>query len=170
MSSPVCKAFVFSRAKEPRCRYLSNFTHVPGRGFPVTMPDGTIQWFRSIELAFHAHKFYYLHGGVRPDMAADLSCDGAKGGLTDSKQKSVGGKAAMKLLHVALDVPAWNAVAPSIMEKLVFCRAAHDAAYTKHCKDLVAEGRTIVHCVRGGETKDHLALGPLLQKLGNLML
>ena len=30
------------------------------------MPDGVLMRFASIELAFHAHKFYYLLGGAQP--------------------------------------------------------------------------------------------------------
>ena len=58
------KAFkVWSRAATARGRYLSNFTHAH---FETRMPDGVLMRFASIELAFHAHKFYYLLGGAQP--------------------------------------------------------------------------------------------------------
>ena len=160
---------VWSRASTAPLKYLSNFTHVPGTtGIPCLMPDGVTMAFRSIELAFHAHKFYYLLGGsgVRPDLAERLAVGGALGNLTDGSQKSVGGKGAMRKLGVALDVPAWNAQAVSLMDKLVLARAAVDRAYVLHCQTLVGKGLRIVHFVpRGG--RDHLQLGPALNRLGH---
>ena len=163
-------ALVWSRAATEQCRYLSNFQHVEGRGMCVTMPDDSRQWFRSIELAFHAHKFYYLAVESRPDLAVALSSDGVRGGVTGAAQKSAGGKAAMRRLGVALDVQRWNAVAPAVLEKLVFSRAEHDPAYVNHCRDLVRSGYTIAHYSGRGGDKDHLGLGPALTRLGNVML
>ena len=162
-------AKVWSRAATTALRYLSNFTHVPGSaGIPCVMPDGKTLHFRSIELAFHAHKFYCLCGGSRPDLAQRLSLSGELGNLADGQQKGVGGKGAMKKLKVALDVSRWNAQAVDLMDRLVIARAEVDTAYAMHCKDLVAAGYTIVHFVsRGGH--DHLHLGPALQRLGEAM-
>ena len=132
------------------------------------MPDSKTLYFRSIELAFHAHKFYCLCGGSRPDLAQRLSLSGELGNLADGQQKGVGGKGAMKKLKVALDVSRWNTQAVDLMDRLVIARAEVDTAYAMHCKDLVAAGYTIVHYVsRGGH--DHLHLGPALQRLGQAM-
>ncbi len=162
-------AKVWSRAASSSLRYLSNSTHVPGStGIPCIMPDGKALAFRSIELAFHAHKFYCLCGGSRPDLAERLSLSGELGNLADGQQKGVGGKGAMKKLKVALDVARWNAQAVELMDRLVIARAEVDRTYAMHCKDLVSAGYTIVHYVaRGGH--DHLHLGPALQRLGQAM-
>ncbi len=155
--------------------YLSNFTHVPDEaGFPFTFATKHTMHFSSIELAFHAAKFFHLVGADRPDLAAQLSVHGANGRLVGASQKSAGGRKAFEHLGVALDRCRWDAAKGGIMKQLVEARAAVDPRYVDICRKLVAAGTRIRHFARGvfyrskatGELVGEDPLGPYLEAVG----
>ena len=165
--SKVKVAIVWSKGKTADLRWLSNFQMVPG-GVRVTMPDGVVMHFPSLEHAFHAHKAFYLVGGAaNPGFAASFTVGGTVGCLEGAKCKSAGGKKAFVRRGLALDTALWEEVKADVMRRLVLARAAVDVRYGTTCRDLVREGCVIRHHVPRG--KDDLLLGQRLQELGRAL-
>lgn len=162
------EAIVWSKAKTEPCRYLSNFTRVVG-GIHVTLPDGVISVFPSIEHAYHAFKAFYLEGGaVNSALAYTFTSEGVVGAQEGLACKRAGGRKAFKRAGCCLDCVRWAEVNVGIMERLVLARAAADVRYGTLCRELVAGGYAIRHHVPRG--KDVLLLGRWLQELGSNLL
>jgi hypothetical protein len=160
-------AIVWSKAKLETLRYLSNFTHVVG-GIRVTMPDGVVCVFPSIEHAFHAHKAFYLVGGtVNAGLAATFAVGGVVGAQEGVACKRAGGRKAFQKAGCALDCVRWEEVKVDIMRRLVIARAEADVRYGTICRDLVVGGYAIRHHVPRG--KDDLLLGQRLNELGHAL-
>jgi hypothetical protein len=164
---PSSVVHVWPKAATPRLRYLYTGVHVQGHGMVVLLPDGTPGRFRSVDLAFAAHKMFYLtNGAKRPDLAMEFAVGGPSGALTGIAQARAGGKTALKTHGLALDASAWAAVRVAIMARLVFARAGVDPLLITYCRQLVKEGSTIRFCSYTGELEDYLHIGDTLSMIG----
>ena len=175
--NPHNEVWVFARAKDPRASYLSNFTRMTGKPLAVVLPEQTTPTeFQSVELAFHACKFFCLVGGSRPDLAAEFAVGGRLGGLEGAAQKSAGGKKAFRERGVTLDLEKWGAMVGEVLRMCVHARAAVDSTMRTYLRQLCEAGTHIRHYVRfqhyrGADGKlvgdpSHDDLGLLLTEIG----
>lgn len=145
------EVWFYFKSVEPDHKYLSNFQHIPG-GINVMMPDFENKLtFNSIELAFHAMKYYFCN--ISPEKsyeyAKKLSVLDPEGKtLQGVDQKTVGSKGSFKRLGLSLDISRWNLAMPCVMTYLVQARALVDKKYVEICRDIIRRGYTIRHWTR----------------------
>lgn len=130
----------YSKSKDVDARYLSTMTPPPA---PLVLDvDGESLSFPSMEHAFQALKY------SDPELRRLFCVGGVYGELEPTRVKSKGGKKAMALRGVSLDVPAWNARRDRVMADIAAARARVDPAFSDLLRRYAADGVELLHFER----------------------